>query len=64
MIFLEPPDKIPRNKNHLGAKHERLCLHVLKEFDLVTEHIETRKLYNPAQPDMEQVNTKWEKINF
>ena len=35
-------------------KHERLSLYVLKEFDLVPEHIETRRLYDPAQPDIEQ----------
>lgn len=40
---------------HLGRKDERLCLHVLKEFNLVPEHVETRKLYNPIQPGVEQV---------
>ena len=54
--FLESPDKLPNRGLHLGYKHERLCLHVLKEFDLVPEHVETRKLYNSVQPGMEQVN--------
>jgi hypothetical protein len=40
---------------HLGRKDERLCLHVLKEFNLVPENVETRKLYNPIQPGVEQV---------
>ena len=40
---------------HVGAKDERLCLYVLHEFNLVPEHIETRKLYNPIQPGVEQV---------
>ena len=44
------------NNKHLGAPHERLCLHVLKEFNLCQEHIETRKLYNPAQSGIEQVS--------
>ena len=41
--------------NHLGSREERLCLHVLHEFNLVPEHIETRKLYHPIQPGIEQV---------
>ena len=41
---------------HVGAKDERLCLYVLHEFNLVPEHIETRKLYNPIQPGVEQVS--------
>lgn len=54
----ETPDKLPNRGLHLGYKHERLCLHVLKEFDLVPEHVETRKLYNSVQPGMEQVVKK------
>lgn len=40
---------------HWGPRDERLCLYVLHEFNLVPEHIETRKLYHPIQPGMEQV---------
>ena len=40
----------------MGRKDERLCLYVLKEFNLVPEHVETRKLYNPIQPGVEQVD--------
>ena len=40
---------------HLGSKDERLCLYILQQFNLVTEHVETRKLYTPIQAGMEQV---------
>jgi hypothetical protein len=50
-------------RSHLGMKHERLCLHVLKEFNLVPEHVETRKLYSPSQPEIEQVFIKLEIIS-
>jgi hypothetical protein len=53
-FFLEKAGNPSRNQ-HLGSKDERLCLHVLQQFDLVPEHVETRKLYNPIQPGMEQV---------
>lgn len=48
-------EKAEIDNPHLGPPDERLCLYVLHEFNLVPEHIETRKLFNPIQPEMEQV---------
>lgn len=42
------------NNPHEGEEDERLALYALNTLPLVKEHIETRPLYSPLMPDIEQ----------
>uniref|UniRef100_A0A8C5C2A9 C2 domain-containing protein n=1 Tax=Gadus morhua TaxID=8049 RepID=A0A8C5C2A9_GADMO len=52
-VCVFPDDGKPLNP-HLGPLMERLSLLILRGLGLIPEHVETRPLYSPLQPEIQQ----------
>ena len=55
IIFLKLENVKPLHSD-IGIPEQRLALHILRQQNIVPEHIEKRTLYNPMYPGISQVS--------